>query len=97
MKDVSVTELKARLSSYLRLVKRGGEVQILERGVPVARLTRAALGRGPDRDRLARLVRGGILRRGTGDLGWMVAEAPVSGRGGSLLAALDEDREKAPR
>ncbi|HEY7514112.1 MAG TPA: type II toxin-antitoxin system prevent-host-death family antitoxin, partial [Vicinamibacteria bacterium] len=39
MTRVSVTDLKAHLSRYLREVRRGGEVQILERGVPVARLT----------------------------------------------------------
>ena len=40
MKTASVTELKANLSSYLRMVRRGSEVQILERGVPIARLVK---------------------------------------------------------
>ena len=92
MKGVSVSELKARLSRYLRMVKRGGEVEILERGVPVARLTGARPSALPQRERLDLLVRAGILRRGSGDLAWLLDEPPVPGRGGSLLAALDEDR-----
>lgn len=37
MTTASVSALKANLSRYLRHVRRGGEVQILDRGVPVAR------------------------------------------------------------
>lgn len=36
--DVSVREIKARLSEYLRRVKRGEEVVITSRGKPVARI-----------------------------------------------------------
>jgi prevent-host-death family protein len=39
MTTVSVSELKAHLSRYLREVRRGGEVQVLDRGRPVAGLT----------------------------------------------------------
>jgi len=96
MKGVSVSDLKARLSRYLRIVKRGGEVEILERGVPIARLTRSRIDRVPDRDRIEILVRGGILRRGSGDLSWILEETPARSRDGSLLAALDEDRGEPP-
>ena len=40
MKTALVTDLKNRLSHYLRLVARGDSVTILDRGRPVARLTR---------------------------------------------------------
>ena len=40
MKTAPVTDLKNRLSHYLRLVARGASVTILDRGRPVARLTR---------------------------------------------------------
>ena len=40
MKTAAVTELKNRLSHYLRLVARGESVTILDRGRPVARLIR---------------------------------------------------------
>ncbi len=35
---VGIRELKARLSAYIRRVKEGGTVVILERGVPVGRI-----------------------------------------------------------
>ena len=84
--------MKARLSRYLRMVKRGGEVQVLERGVPVARLTGARVAGMRECDRVELLVRAGILRRGTGDTAWILEERPIAGRGGSLSVALDEDR-----
>ncbi len=40
MKTAAVSELKNRLSHFLRLVRRGESVTILDRGRPVARLTR---------------------------------------------------------
>ena len=39
MKKAALSELKARLSSYIRLVKSGEQVEIQERGVPVALLS----------------------------------------------------------
>ena len=38
MRRVGVAQLKSRLSEYLRLVKRGGTVTVLDRDRPVARL-----------------------------------------------------------
>ena len=38
MKKVGVAELKAKLSAYLRTVKRGGVVEVYDRDTPVARL-----------------------------------------------------------
>lgn len=67
MKTVSVSELKAHLSRYLREVRRGGELQILDRGVPVARLTGLAPSPGRhDEDHRQRLIQAGILRPGSG-------------------------------
>ncbi|HEX9644105.1 MAG TPA: type II toxin-antitoxin system Phd/YefM family antitoxin [Acidimicrobiia bacterium] len=61
MRTVSISELKAHLSRYVREVRRGGEIQVLHRGVPVARLggLRPA---GPDDDHLLRLVSAGVVR-----------------------------------
>ncbi|MGK5084927.1 type II toxin-antitoxin system prevent-host-death family antitoxin [Bdellovibrionota bacterium FG-1] len=39
MKIAAISELKAKLARYIRLVKSGEDVEIRERGVPVARLT----------------------------------------------------------
>lgn len=38
MRTVKISELKAKLSAYIRMVKRGEEVLILDRNAPVARL-----------------------------------------------------------
>lgn len=40
MKIAAVSELKAKLARYLRMVKSGEDVEIHERGVPIARLSR---------------------------------------------------------
>lgn len=93
MKSVSITELKAHLSKYVRVVRRGGEVQVLERGVPVARLVGLGTADAPADARIERLVRAGILRRGTGDVSWALdAELPEA-RGASVSSALAEERE----
>jgi prevent-host-death family protein len=92
MTRVSITELKAQLSRYLREVRRGGEVQILDRGVPVARITRVACS-GPDREqqRRQRLVEAGIVRPGAGGMS-SVLERPPLELAADLSAALVEER-----
>lgn len=92
MKRASITEIKANLARYVRMVRRGSEVEILERGVPVARLVGlSGAPEGARKERLARLVEAGVLRRG-GDLGWVLSEPPVRASGARLSEALDEDR-----
>ena len=65
MKRVAVSQLKNRLSEYLRLVKRGETIEILERSVPIARIeglnprTSAA---GPRNEQFERLVRAGLIK-----------------------------------
>jgi prevent-host-death family protein len=93
MKTASVSELKAQLSRFLRMVKRGSEVEILDRGVPVARLVAIAAPVSSESARLERLARAGIVRRGSGQLGWLLEEPPLQAAGKKLGQALDEDRE----
>jgi prevent-host-death family protein len=93
MKSVSITELKAHLSKYVRVVVRGGEVQVLERGVPVARLVAVRGASEGEDERFERLVRAGLVRRGTGGLGWLLERDLPTTRGASVSAALDTDRE----
>lgn len=92
MSTVSVTELKAKLSAYLREVRRGGEVQILDRGEPVARLvpvTPWSAGADPDtEERRQRLIATGALRPGAG-IDPAVLPLPISV---DLGRALDGDR-----
>lgn len=58
MKTAAVTDLKNRLSHYLRLVARGETVTVLDRGKPVAQLTPP----GSASDELQRLAQAGIAR-----------------------------------
>ncbi len=56
--EVAVTELRAHLSEWLSLVRKGGEVVVTERGVPVARLS--AVGSS---SLLERLIEEGLVAR----------------------------------
>jgi prevent-host-death family protein len=58
MKTAPVSDLKNRLSHYLRLVARGESVTILDRGRPVARLSRVEA----DDAELDALVASGLAR-----------------------------------
>ena len=50
MKEVRIAELKARLSEYIRAVRGGETISVLDRETPVAQL-------GPVRERVALRVR----------------------------------------
>jgi len=91
MQRATVSEIKNRLSAYLKKVRSGETVLILDRDEPVARLERVPPGADPE-DRLTRLERSGLLRRASEPL--PLAElreaAPASGR--SVVGALVEER-----
>jgi prevent-host-death family protein len=96
MRVVSASEFRANISRYLQEVRRGGEVQVLYRGVPVARLTglhgSAAEGSQDARVR-ERLLRSGIIRPGTGDVSAALRLEPqVLSR--PLGDALEEERQE---
>lgn len=63
MKRVSVTDLKNKLSEYLRLVKKGETVEIVERNVPIARIEGVTRARNSRLVDIADLERRGILKR----------------------------------
>ena len=90
MKTASVSELKANLSKFMRVVKRGGSVQILERGVPVALLSGVA-GTVPDRALLDTLVEAGLVRLGTGDASAVLSKRPLTLKE-PLSPLLDDER-----
>jgi prevent-host-death family protein len=94
MKSASISEIKAHLAQFLRVARRGGEVQILERGVPIARLVGCPgqVARG-DKDRLERLVREGILRQGSASLEWILNEPPLVAPKAQLTQAVLEERD----
>ncbi len=92
MQTASISELKANLSRYVREVQRGGEVQVLHRGTPVARLVPPAPGHDDARQRL---IAAGVIRPGTGDARRILDKPPLK-LGTSVLEALLEERREAP-
>lgn len=62
MKTASITEAKNNLSALIDGLKNGSPVLILDRGRPVARLEPVTAGDGERDERLARLVREGLVR-----------------------------------
>ena len=97
MKKASVSELKNRLSAYLRQVKAGETVLVLDRGRPVARLEPI---KGPmaDDERLARLAAAGVIRLPTNPIPHEklveMLRQPLPRSKKSVLEALLEDREQ---
>ncbi len=96
MKTASVSEVKSRLSEFLRLVKGGGSIMVMDRGIPVAVLG-PVQGDDEARDLDAPLVRlrdAGLVRIGSGKLPDDFWTRPRSQDPGKLLRkALLEDRE----
>ena len=92
MKTISVSELKARLSEQLRVVKAGERVLVTERGRPVAVLGPA--GAEAD-DPIARLEAAGLARVGTRRLPRGFWELPrPKDPAGKLLQAVLREREE---
>ena len=89
MTTASISDLKANLSRYLRVVRRGGEVQVLDRGTPVARLVPPAAN--DDEGVRERLIAKGILRPGKGNAAAILDKPPLA-LPVNLSEALAEDR-----
>jgi prevent-host-death family protein len=92
MRTASVSELKAHLSRFLRDVRRGDEVQVLDRGRPIARLV--GLPQQPDEgdaEQRSALVRAGVLRPGTGRAAEFLQQEPLR-LATDLRGAIDDDR-----
>ena len=87
MKTAPVTDLKNRLSHYLRLVARGESVTITDHGQPVARLSRIEAGSG---DATA-LVAAGLARPPVAALPADFLKRPLPAA--DARKALLEDRE----
>lgn len=96
MKKARIAELKNNLSRYLEHVRGGGTVLVLDRNLPVARIVplhEAPRDGGTDAERLTRLERRGLIRRGTGGLpDWLGRRRPPKLRGSVLRDLLEERR-----
>ncbi len=89
MRTASVSELKAHLSRHLREARDGDEIQILHRGVPIARIVPPAESWSEFRQRL---IDKGILRPGTGNFDEILKRPPIR-VSTSIVEAILEDRE----
>ena len=84
-----MTDLKANLSRYIREVRHGGEIEVLDRGTPVARITPPMTGSGKARDEM---IKAGVLAPGNGRAR-EILDKPLIKLHASLSAAVIEDRE----
>lgn len=89
MSTASVSDLRANLSRYLREVRSGGEVEVLDRGTSVARLVPPATG--VERGVRKRLIDAGLLRPGKGNAA-AILESPPLALPVSLSEALADER-----
>lgn len=95
MSTVKVSELKARLSHYLRQVRRGESVLVCDRDRVIARIEPAGGTLASDSDDarlLDALERRGTIRRGTGELprDWLARRPKLRA---DVVAALLDERE----
>ncbi len=91
MEKANISNLKNRLSAYLRKVRAGETVLVLDRNRPIARIEPVA-GTPEADDRVARLEAAGLVRgaRAPLPLELLAAEPPRSRQ--SVLAALVAER-----
>ncbi|HKC25239.1 MAG TPA: type II toxin-antitoxin system prevent-host-death family antitoxin [Thermoanaerobaculia bacterium] len=97
MKKATISETKNNLSALIRRVKNGETILIVDRDTPVARLEPIRPSDETDDERLARLEKAGIIRRGTGKYPKEILERdpPRARKGASIVAALLKDREES--
>jgi prevent-host-death family protein len=94
METASISEVKNGLSALIDRVKAGESIIVTDRGVPVA-VIEPVSGRIDVEDRLTRLERAGIIRRGTGNVPLELirtAGPRLHGEGPGLVEAVLEER-----
>jgi prevent-host-death family protein len=94
MKTTTVSKLKASLSEYLRQVKAGEEVLVIERGRPIAKLT-PAVGSSALAKELLDMEKQGLVKIGRGKLpkGFWDLPRPKDPKG-RVLQSLIQEREQ---
>ena len=96
MKKAGIADLKNNLSRYIDQVKGGESILVLDRDQPVAQiipLQTATCSLASNDERIARLERKGLIRRGSGDpKKWLAKRRMVKLRGSVLKDLLDERR-----
>jgi prevent-host-death family protein len=94
MEKATISEIKNRLSGYLKKVRAGEGILILNRDQPVARLERVESQEHPD-ERLDRLERAGLLRRANRAVPIKALRAAAPKAKQSLVQALVDERRAA--
>ena len=93
METATISQVKNSLSAYLRKVKSGQTVLILDRDEPVAVITAVDAEDIPE-NRLGKLEKRGLVRRAAGADPLSVLDEPISAQK-SVVEALLEDRRDA--
>jgi len=93
MEKATISELKNRLSAYLRLVKEGKTVLIFDRNQPIARMEKVG-SEGLSNATLTRLESKGVVNRATRPLPLELLRAPAPAVKNSVVAALLEERRQ---
>jgi len=93
MERVTISELKDRLSAFLKKVRAGQTIIIMDRNQPVARIERlGAAGRSDER--LSRLEKSGLMRTASRRIAVAALRATAPKSQQSVVQALlDERRE----
>ena len=93
MISVGVHELKNRLSEYLRMVRRGEEILVTDRGEAVAELHQPlSLSEAAAYPELVRRARSGKVRLGAPNRADLYPRMPRSLPAGAASRLLDEER-----
>ena len=90
--SVGSRELKTRLGTYLRRVRRGATLVVTDRDEPVAELRPVALGTSPEEAGLAALEALGAVTRGRGVR--LASFRPIRAQGPPASQAVIEGREE---
>jgi prevent-host-death family protein len=93
MEKVAISELKNRLSAFLKKVQAGRTIVVFDRNRPIARIERIEPGELAD-DRLARLEQRGLLRRASRRLSVDVLRTGAPRPKRSVVEALLEERRE---
>ena len=93
MVSVDVHELKSRLSKYLRVVRRGEDILVTDRGEPVAELRQpSSASHAAAFPELERRARAGKVRLGAPNRPDLYPSRPSPLPPGTARRLLDEDR-----
>lgn len=92
MTSVSISDLRANLSRYIREARKGGEIEVLCRGTPVARITSPVTRSDKARDAL---IKAGVLTPGNGRAGEILNKPLIKLHTGLSTAVIEDRSDRA--